>query len=151
MRSNATTVKEYVDSLPEDRKEAISQLRKVVLKNIPKGFKEVINYGMIGYVIPHSLYPKGYHCDPEQPLPYMNIASQKNFIAVYHMGVYGDKKLLDWFIKEYPKHSKTKLDMGKACIRFKKPDQIPYKLIGELASKITAERWIEICDKYAKK
>jgi hypothetical protein len=84
-------------------------------------------------------------------LPYMNIASQKNFIAVYSMGVYGDKKLLDWFVKEYPKHSKTKLDMGKACIRFKKIDQIPYKLIGELASKITAEKWIAICDKYTKK
>ncbi len=151
MQSKAKTVKEYVDALPEDRKKAISELRKVILKNIPKGFKEEMSYGMIGYVIPHSLYPKGYHCDPTLPLPYMNVASQKNFIAVYAMGVYGSKKLLDWFTKEYAKQCKTKLDMGKACIRFKKLDDIPYKLIGELSSKITAEDWMAICDKYAKK
>ena len=151
MQSKAKTVKEYVDSLPEDRKKAISELRKVILKNIPKGFKEEMNYGAIGYVIPLSLYPKGYHCNPSLPLPYMNLASQKNFVALHHMGVYGSKKLLDWFVKEYPKHSKAKLDMGKACIRFKKMDDIPYKLIGELSSKITAEEWIAICDKYAKK
>lgn len=151
MQSKAATVKEYIDSLPDDRKKAISALRKAILKNIPKGFKEEMNYGMIGYVIPHSLYPKGYHCDPTKPLPYMNIASQKNFIAVYNMGVYGDKKLLDWFVKEYKKCCKTKLDMGKACIRFKKTEDIPYTLIGELAGKISAEKWIEICDKYSKK
>ena len=151
MQSKAKTVKEYVDSLPEDRKKAVSELRKVILKNIPRGFKEEMSYGAIGYVIPLSLYPKGYHCNPSLPLPYMNLASQKNFIALHHMGVYGSKKLLDWFVKEYPKHSKAKLDMGKACIRFKKMDDIPYKLIGELSSKITAEEWIAICDKYSKK
>lgn len=151
MKSSAKTVKEYVNSLPEDRQKVVSEMRKAVLNNLPKGFVECIGYGMIGYVIPHSLYPKGYHCDPKVPLPYMNIASQKNFVALYHMGVYGSKKLLDWFVKEYPKHCKTKLDMGKACIRFKKMDDIPYKLIGELSSKITAEEWIAICDKYAKK
>lgn len=151
MQSKAKTVKEYVDALPEDRKKAISELRKVILKNIPKGFKEEMSYGAIGYVIPLSLYPKGYHCNPSLPLPYMNLASQKNFIALHHMGVYGSKKLLDWFVKEYPKHCKTKLDMGKACMRFKKMDDIPYKLIGELSSKITAEEWMAICDKYAKK
>ena len=151
MKSSAKTVGEYIDSLPEDRKKAVGEMRKVVLKNLPKGFEECIGCGMIGYVIPHSLYPKGYHCDPKVPLPYMNIASQKNFVALYHMGVYGSKKLLDWFVKEYPKHCKTKLDMGKACIRFKNMDDIPYKLIGELSSKITAAEWIAICDKYAKK
>jgi hypothetical protein len=151
MKSTAKTVQEYIDKLPADRKQAITELRKVILKNLPKGFKEEMGYGMIGYVIPHSLYPKGYHCDPSVPLPFMNIGSQKNFIALYHMGVYGSKKLLDWFVKEYPKHCKTKLDMGKACIRFKKMDDIPYKLIGELSSKITAGEWIAICDKYAKK
>jgi len=151
MQSKAKTVKEYVDSLIEDRKKAISELRKAILKNIPKGFKEEMSYGAIGYVIPLSTYPKGYHCNPSLPLPYMNLASQKNFIALHHMGVYGSKKLLDWFVKEYPKHSKAKLDMGKACIRFKKMDDIPYKLIGELSSKITAEEWIAICDKYSKK
>jgi len=151
MQSNAKTVKEYVDQLPEDRKQAITELRKVILKNLPKGFKEEMSYGMIGYVVPHTLYPKGYHCNPTLPLPFMNIASQKNFVALYHMGVYSDKKLLDWFVKEYPKYSKSKLDMGKACIRFKKLDQIPYKLIGELTTKVTAEKWMAICDKYAKK
>jgi hypothetical protein len=151
MQSKAATVKEYVDSLPEDRKKAISELRKAINKNLPKGFKEEMSYGMIGYVIPHKLYPKGYHCDPSKPLPYMNVGSQKNFIAVHAMNVYGDKKLLDWFVKEYPKHSKAKLDMGKACIRFKKMDDIPYKLIGELAGKVSAEKWIAVMDKFAKK
>lgn len=151
MQSKAATVKEYLESLPEDRKKALTLLRKEILKNIPKGFKEEMNYGMIGYVIPHKLYPAGYHCDPTKPLPYMNVASQKNFIAVYHMGVYGDKKLLDWFTKEFKKASDKKLDMGKACIRFKKAEDIPYKLIGELAGKITAEQWMAVMDKYRKK
>jgi len=150
MQSKAKTVEEYIDSLPEDRKEAISELRKVVLANLPKGFTEEMGYGMIGYVVPHSLFPNGYHCDPAKPLPFMNIASQKNFIAVYHMGVYCNKKLLDWFTDEYAKVSKTKLDMGKSCIRFKKIDQIPYQLIGELASKITVKQWIDIIQKFSK-
>lgn len=143
MRSEVKTPKEYLDSLPEDRKEALTELRKAILKNLPKGFEECINYGMLGYVVPHSKYPNGYHCDPKLPLPFMAIASQKNFVAFYHMGIYADQKLLQWFTDEYPKHSKAKLDMGKSCIRFKKLDQIPYKLIGELVSKISAEKWIE--------
>jgi hypothetical protein len=151
MKSTSKTAQEYVDTLPDDRKEAIMELRKVITKNLPKGFSEVMSYGMIAYVIPHSLYPDGYHCDPKVPLPFINIASQKNFIAVYHMGMYADKKLLDWFTKEYPKHSKTKLDMGKSCIRFKKPDQIPFKLIGELASKMTPKEWIALYEKAFKK
>jgi len=151
MQSKATSVQEYVDALPEDRKQAITMLRKVIVQNIPKGFEEVMSYGMIGYVVPHSLYPKGYHCNPKLPLPFVNIASQKNFIAVYHMGVYADKDLLTWFVNEYPKYGKTKLDMGKSCIRFKKPDQIPFQLIAELASKITVERWIAICESAVRK
>lgn len=143
MQSKAQTPDEYFASLPADRKDAMIELRKVILKNIPKGFKEAMSYGMIGYVVPHSTYPNGYHCDPKLPLPFLNIASQKNFIAVYHMGVYSDPKLLDWFVKEYPKHSKSKLDMGKSCIRFKKPGEIPFKLIGELVSKMTPQDWIE--------
>lgn len=99
---------------------------------------------MIGYVVPHSIYPEGYHCDPKQPLAFMNIASQKNFIVIHHMGIFGSKELLDWFTTEYKKISTFKLDMGKGCIRFKKIDQIPYELIGELASKITPEKWISI-------
>ena len=143
MRSEVKTPTEYLASLPEDRKEALSELRKAILKNLPKGFEECINYGMLGYVVPHSKYPNGYHCDPKLPLPFMAIASQKNFVAFYHMGIYADQKLLQWFTDEYPKHSKAKLDLGKSCIRFKKLDQIPYKLIGELVSKISAEKWIE--------
>ncbi len=147
MRSEVKTPKEYLDSLPEDRKEALSELRKVILKNLPKGFEECINYGMLGYVVPHSKYPNGYHCDPKLPLPFMAIASQKNFVALYHMGIYADQKLLEWFTDEFPKHSKAKLDMGKSCIRFKKLDQIPYRLIGELVSKISPEKWIDTYEK----
>ncbi len=142
MQSKATTVDEYIASLHEDRKEALTKLRKEIKKNLPKGFEECMSYGMIGYVVPHKIYPDGYHCTPELPLPFMAIASQKNFVALYHMGMYGDAKLMDWFIGEYSKMITTKIDMGKSCIRFKKMDQIPYTLIGELASKITVKDWI---------
>lgn len=151
MQSSAKTVDEYLESLPEDREKAMKELRSVILKNLPKGFKEEMSYGMIGFVIPHSKYPDGYHCSPELPLPFMNIASQKNFVAVYHMGMYADPKLLEWFTTEYPKHSKQKLDMGKSCVRFKKPELIPFKLIGELASKMTPEAWIKLYEKNYKK
>ena len=151
MQSKAPTVEEYLDSLPEDRRHAVGQLRKEIKKKLPRGFQEGMTYGMIGYVIPHSLYPKGYHCDPKQALPFINIASQKNFVAVYHMGIYADKKLLDWFVQEYSKHTTAKLDMGKACIRFKKVETIPFKLFGELATKITAQQWMDVMDKYAVK
>ncbi len=143
MQSKATTVDQYLAELPEDRQKAISQLRKVIKKNMPKGFQETMGYGMIGYVVPHSKYPAGYHCNPKDPLPFMNVASQKNFIAVYHMGVYADPKLLKWFTDAHAKSSPKKLDMGKSCIRYKKPEDIPYELIGELASKITVDDWIE--------
>jgi uncharacterized protein YdhG (YjbR/CyaY superfamily) len=142
MQSKARTTKEYIAELPENRKEPILKLRETILKNLPRGFEEVMSYGMIGYVVPHSLYPAGYHVNPELPLPFINIASQKNFIALYHMGIYSDKDLLNWFVSEYPKHVKTKLDMGKSCIRFKNTNNIPYKLIGELVSKMSAELWI---------
>jgi uncharacterized protein YdhG (YjbR/CyaY superfamily) len=143
VQSKAATPQEYIDSLPEDRKNAMNELRKVILANLPKGFKEGMGYGMLGYCVPHTLYPAGYHCDPKLPLPFMSVASQKSFIAVYHMGVYADPELLKWFTEEYAKHSKTKLDMGKSCIRFKKPEQIPFKLMGELASKMTVQQWID--------
>lgn len=151
MQSSAKTVDEYLESLPEDREKAMKELRRVILKNLPKGFKEEMSYGMIGFVVPHSKYPDGYHCSPELPLPFMNIASQKNFIAVYHMGMYADPKLLEWFTTEYPKHAKQKLDMGKSCVRFKKPELIPFKLIGELATKMTPEAWIKLYEKNYKK
>ena len=152
MQSTAKTPQEYLDSLPEDRKQAMTELRNVILKNLPEGFEERMTYGMIGYVVPHSLYPAGYHCDPKLPLGFMNLGSQKNFIVIHHMGIYGSQQLLDYFVNEYPKHSKTKLDMGKGCFRFKKMEDIPYKLIGELASKITPQKWIEIYESlYVKK
>ncbi len=151
MQSKAATVDDYLAELPEDRKKAILALRKEVKKNLSKGFKEQMSYGMIGYVIPHSIYPDGYHCSPKDPLPFMNIASQKNFIAVYHMGVYADKKLLDWFTTEYTKLGIGKLDMGKSCIRFKKPENIPVKLIGALAAKMSMQQWIDMYEKNYKR
>ncbi len=151
MQYEAKTPDEYIEVIPEERREIMQRLRTVIKDNLPEGFSEVINYKMIGYVVPHELYPDGYHCDPTLPLPFMNIASQKNFIAVYHSGIYAQKELMDWFVTEYPKHVKTKLDMGKSCIRFKKIDQIPLQLIGELASKMTPQEWIEIYESVKKK
>ncbi|MEN9598851.1 MAG: hypothetical protein RL596_1162 [Bacteroidota bacterium] len=147
MTSKATTVEEYLSEVAPDKKAAVEKLRKIIKKNIPKGFQETISYGMIGYVVPHTLYPNGYHCAPKDPLPFVNIAAQKNFIAVYHMCVYADPILYKWFTTEYPKHSKAKLDMGKSCIRFKKPADIPFDLIGELVQKVTVDEWIERYEK----
>ncbi len=151
MQYEATSVDDYINQIPEDRKPAVKKLRKVILDNLPKDFEEGINYKMIGYYVPHSKYPNGYHCDTKLPLPFMNLASQKNFIAVYHMGIYTKKELMDWFVNEYPKHCNRKLDMGKSCIRFKKIDEIPYDLIGELVGKMTADQWIQIYEKAIKK
>ena len=142
MQSTATSIEAYLEEIPEERKDALKKLRETILKNIPKGFVEQMSYGMIGYVVPHSIYPNGYHCTPELPLPFISFASQKNFIAVYHMGIYADPELLNWFVAEYPKHSTQKLDMGKSCIRFKKADQIPFELIAELAQKMSVQEWI---------
>lgn len=151
MQYEATTVDHYIEQIPEDRKAAIRKLRKVILDNLPHGFEEGINYKMIGYYVPHSKYPPGYHCDTKLPLPFMNIASQKNSINLYHSGIYADKNLLDWFVAQYPKYCKRKLDMGKSCIRFKNIDEIPYQLIGELVGKMDADQWIEIYEKALKK
>nr|WP_285903374.1 DUF1801 domain-containing protein [Arenibacter sp. H213] len=133
-----------MEQLPEERRIAVGRLRQVILEHLPQGFEEQISYGMLGYVVPHSRYPNGYHCDPKLPLPFINLASQKNFVALYHSGIYANKELLDWFVAEYPKHMSTKLDMGKSCIRFKKMETIPYKLIGALCSKMTVEEWISM-------
>ncbi|RZJ59850.1 MAG: DUF1801 domain-containing protein [Flavobacterium sp.] len=149
--NDATTPQEYIEAIPGDRKEPISKLRDIINKNIPEGFEEGINYGMLGWYVPHSTYPAGYHCDPKQPLPFLGIASQKNFIALYNSAIYSDKEIHDWFVAEYPKHVKTKLDMGKSCIRFKKPENIPYDLIGELVSKMTPEQWITIYESTLKR
>ena len=142
MTSDAKNPEEYINSLPEERKIYIEKLRSVIQKNLPKGFEEGMNYGMMGYYVPHTIYPKGYHCKPSDPLPFMGFASQKNSINFYHMGIYANKDLYDWFVAEYPKYSTRKLDMGKSCIRFKKFDEIPFDLIGELVTKISVEDWI---------
>ena len=148
MKSKAKTPKEYVDQLPDDRKKVIAKLRTTLRKNLPKGFKEEMNYNMLGYVVPHKLYPGGYHCDPKLPLPFMNLASQKNFVSVYHMGLAADAKLLNWFVKRYSKTVEGKLDMGKSCVRFKNLENIPYDLIGELATKMTPQQWIKLYEKH---
>jgi uncharacterized protein YdhG (YjbR/CyaY superfamily) len=151
MQSKAATIDEYLQELPEERKYVMQKLHQVIKKNLSKGFKEEMNYGMIGYVVPHSKYPAGYHCNPRQPLPFMCIASQKNFIAVYHMGIYSSKKLLDWFTNAYAELGIGKLDMGKGCIRFKNPGKIPFGLIGELAAKMSADEWIAAYEKAREK
>ena len=142
MQVKANSVNEYITQLPSEKQPAMSKLRNIFIENLPEGFSESMSYGMIGYGVPHSIYPKGYHCDPKLPLPFINIAAQKNFIALYHMGIYANQTLFDWFVNEYPNYCKSKLDMGKSCIRFKKMDDIPYQLIGELATKMTCEEWI---------
>lgn len=144
MRIEADSFTDYIDNCPEERQEAMNKLREVIGENIPDGFSEALSYGFPGWVVPHSIYPGGYHCKPEEPLPFISIASQKNFIAVYHMGIYAMPEVMDWFVKEFPKHSSKKLDMGKSCMRFKKPEDIPFELIAELAKKITVDDWVGV-------
>lgn len=150
MEQQANTPDDYEAALPVERKEVIRKLRFLAANHLPKGFEETMSYGMIGYVVPHERYPAGYHCDPQLPLPFLNIASQKNYIAVYHSGIYADKELHDWFVKEYPKHCRYKLDMGKSCIRFKRMDDIPYELLGVLFRKMTPDDWILMYEKHIK-
>ncbi|RAJ14995.1 DUF1801 domain-containing protein [Olleya aquimaris] len=142
MQYKANTPEDYIKQVPEERKEVLQTLRKTIKDNLPEGFQECIQYGMIGYVVPHSIYPDGYHCDPKIPLPFMSFASQKNSINLYHSGIYADPKIYKWFVEEYPKHCKTKLDMGKSCVRFKKIDQIPMELIAKLCQKMSVQDWI---------
>lgn len=151
MKYPATTPEKYVAQLPEDRQAAIQRLREVICTHLPPGFEETMNYGMIGYVVPHSLYPAGYHCDPKLPLPFINLASQKQYIALYHMGVYADPALLEWFLEAYAQLGIGKPDMGKSCLRFKKPEKIPFDLIGELCTKVTPQAWIDRYESAIKK
>jgi len=150
MRYEANTIEEYFAQVPEEHKPAFEKLWKTIQDNIPDGFEAQMNYGFPSYAVPHSIYPDGYHCDPKVALPFLSIASQKNFIALYHSGIYADPKMLKWFTDNYPKHAKTKPDMGKSCVRFKKPDQIPFNLIAELVSKMTVKEWIKIYEKNIK-
>jgi hypothetical protein len=151
MRSEALSVEAYLEQIPEDRKTVMKRLHNSILKNLPKGFIAEMNYGMVGYVVPHSIYPTGYHCDPKLPLPFMSLASQKNFVAIYHMGLYADQKLMDWFLQEYKKYSIKKPDMGKSCIRFKNLNDLPIDLIADLSGKVTVDQWIQLYESAFKK
>ncbi|MGV6845370.1 MAG: DUF1801 domain-containing protein [Lutibacter sp.] len=151
MQLQARNPEDYISQIPAERIPYFKKLRQTILDNIPKGFEEQMNYGMIGYVVPKSIYPNGYHCNTDLPLPFASIASQKNFIALYHSGIYADKNLHDWFVMEYPKFSKRKLDMGKSCIRFKNPEEIPFKLIAQLMQKMTVKDWIQLYEKNIKR
>lgn len=150
MKATGTSVIEILNNVPEDRADAFNKLHEVIINNLPEGFEAAISYGGLGYVVPHSVYPAGYHCKPSEPLPFAGIASQKSSINLYHMGIYANPELLDWFVAEYPKHSRQKLDMGKSCIRFKKMNEIPYELIGMLMQKISAHDWIKIYEQKLK-
>ena len=151
MQVDVETVDQYITALPEDRKAVIQKLREVILDNLPDGFEEQISYGMIGYVVPLSKYPQGYHAKESEPLPFLSLASQKNHIALYHMGLYGNPEMEAWFVKEYAKRVPTKLDMGKSCIRFKNPDHIPYDLVAELCQKMTADEYVNAYEKALKR
>ncbi len=151
MQSKAKTVAAYLDELPADRVEPFTRLLEAIRAHLPDGFEEVMQYGMPSWVVPHSLYPDGYHCDPKTPLPFLGLASQKNYIAVYHMGIYADPELLTWFVAEFPKHCKRKLDMGKSCIRIKKMSDTPFELVGELANKMSPQDWISLYESQFKR
>ena len=151
MATKPETPDQYVEELPDDRKEVIQRLRTILKENLPVGYEEEISYGMIGYVVPYSIYPAGYAVKPKVPLPLINLASQKNHVALYHMAVYAVPGIAEWFQTEYPKHCKTKLDMGKGCIRLKKMDEIPYDLIGELARKVDVQTWIDTYEKVVRR
>ena len=145
------TAQSYFEQLPRERKAPMEKIRKVLLENLPEGFEEGFGYGMPSYVVPLTAYPAGYHCRADTPFGFMSLVSQKNFIALHHLGMYADPELTAWFTAEYPKYSKAKLDMGKGCIRFKKMDDIPYDLIALLAKKISPKQWIACYEKIFKK
>lgn len=144
MRIQADSPDEYLAAVPDERREALNRLREVIVAHLPKGFEETMSYGMVGYVVPYSRYPDGYHCSPELPLPFLSFASQKNFVALYHMGIYTSPELMTWFTKEWEKRDLGKLDMGKSCVRFKKPDLMPFDLIGELVERMSVQEWIDL-------
>ena len=151
MQIPVNSIEDYISNVPEERQNSFRKLYETISKNLPKGFQESLSYGMIGWSVPLETYPSGYHCTPNTPLPFLNLASQKNFVALYHMGIYADPALLNWFVAEFPKYSKRKLDMGKSCIRFKKMDDIPFDLIAELSRKMSPKEWISLYEKLYKK
>lgn len=143
MQSKATTVQKYLAELPADRRVALEVVRKVILKNLDKDYEEGMLYGMIGYYVPHRLFPQGYHCDPTQPIGIGGLASQKNYMSVYLMSVYSDPRQKEWFEEAWAKTGK-KLDMGKCCIRFKDPDDLALDVIGEAIRRVPAKEYIKM-------
>lgn len=141
MTSKAKTVKEYLASLPEDRRAAIAAVREVILNHLPKGYEEGMQYGMIGYYVPHSVFPAGYHCDPKQPLPFASLAAQKNHMALYLMCIYGDAKLRRWF-ESACEGSGKKLDMGQCCVRFKKLEDLPLDVVGKTIARVPVADYV---------
>jgi len=151
MQIPAVSIEDYISKIPEERQEIFKKMFDTINDNLPEGFKQGISYGMIGWDVPLETYPAGYHCTPGLPLPFMGLASQKNFIALYHMGMYAKPDLLNWFVEEFPKHCKRKLDMGKSCVRFKKMDDIPLELLAEMSKKMTVDEWVTIYENNFKK
>ncbi len=136
-------VEDYFQNVPLERQQALREIWHLLETHLPEGFEPTIQYNMPSFVVPHQIYPAGYHCNPKDALPFISVASQKNFISLYHMGLYAEPALYDWFIQEYPKYSKYKLDMGKSCIRFKRMDDIPFELLASLFTKMSVEDWIQ--------
>lgn len=151
MQIPATSVEDYISKIPEERQEIFKKIFDTISENLPEGFKQGVSYGMVGWNVPLETYPAGYHCTPGSPLPFMALASQKSFIAFYHMGMYAKPELLNWFVEEFPKYSKRKLDMGKSCVRFKKMDDIPLELLAEVSKKMTVQDWIDCYESNFKK
>mgnify|MGYP004520332979 CR=1 FL=1 len=151
MQIQAVSIEDYISKIPEERQEVFRKIFDTINHHLPKGFTQNITYGMVGWGVPLEIYPAGYHCTPGSPLPFIGLASQKNFIAFYHMGMYAKPELLNWFTEEFPKYSKRKLDMGKSCVRFKKMDDIPFELLAELSKKMTVQDWIDCYESNFKK
>jgi hypothetical protein len=151
MQIQAISIEDYISKIPEERQEIFRKIFDTINDNLPKGFGQNISYGTVGWGVPLETYPAGYHCTPGSPLPFIGLASQKNFIAFYHMGMYASPELLNWFVEEFPKHSKRKLDMGKSCVRFKKIDDIPLELLAEVSKKMTVQDWINCYESNFKK
>lgn len=142
---------QLLQQVPEDRHDAMNTLRKLFSTQLPKGFEELIKATSLDFVVPHSLYPNGYHCNPKQPLPFISIVSQKNVLTIHHLGFYASPELTEWFVTEYSKKYTPKLDMGKGCLKFKKMEEIPYDLLKSLCKKLTVKEWVDLYEKAFRK
>jgi uncharacterized protein YdhG (YjbR/CyaY superfamily) len=147
----ASTVADYLEQLPADRRPWVERLLQTLRTHLPPGFTETISYGMPAFVVGHERYPAGYHCDPKLPLPFISIGSQKAAVTIYHMGLYADGDLLRWFEKRWVESGAGKLDMGKSCVRFKKPEQVPWGLLEDLAGRMTPDDWVSTYERAFKR